>query len=110
MLREERAALPAKMTSSISPPRRDLALFSPIAQRSASTTFDLPQPFGPTMPVRPGRISMLAGAAKLLMPTIRSRAKLTGTAALSGGAGHAPDESVVTPPPREGLADCEEGQ
>jgi hypothetical protein len=34
-----------------------LAEFSPITQRSASTVFDLPQPFGPTIPVRPGPIS-----------------------------------------------------
>ena len=26
---------------------------SPMTQRSASTRFDLPHPFGPTMPVRP---------------------------------------------------------
>jgi len=41
---------------------------------------DLPQPFGPTMPVSPGRISMTAGSAKLLKPAIRSRAKATGNA------------------------------
>jgi hypothetical protein len=30
--------------------------FSPITQRIASTRLDLPQPLGPTMPVRPGSI------------------------------------------------------
>ena len=45
-----------------------LALLSPIAQRKASTTLDLPQPLGPTMPVSPGRISTLTGSAKLLKP------------------------------------------
>ena len=44
------------------------ALFSPIAQRSASTTFDLPQPFGPTIPVRPGRISTRRGLGEALEP------------------------------------------
>ncbi len=53
-LRDGRPAVPAKITSSISPARSERVLCSPIAQRSASTTLDLPQPFGPTMPVRPG--------------------------------------------------------
>ena len=78
-LREARAAVPAKITSSISPPRSDLAELSPIAQRSASTTLDLPQPFGPTMPVSPGRMCTTAGSAKLLKPAMRKRLKLTGT-------------------------------
>ncbi len=42
---------PAKMTSSIARPRRCLADCSPMTQRMASTTFDLPQPFGPTIEV-----------------------------------------------------------
>jgi hypothetical protein len=42
-----RPAVPAKITSSISVPRMLRALASPIAQRSASMTLDLPQPFGP---------------------------------------------------------------
>ena len=54
MLRAGRVVLPLKMTSSISPPRIDLAEVSPMAQRSASTRFDLPQPFGPTMPGQAG--------------------------------------------------------
>src|SRR5271156_5332799 len=78
MLRAGRVVVPAKMTSSISPPRRLRAELSPIAQRSASTTLDLPQPFGPTMPVSPGRISTTAGSAKLLKPAMRRRVKLTG--------------------------------
>src|SRR4051794_27101481 len=110
MLRDGRTAVPAKITSSISPPRKERAELSPMAQRSASTTFDLPQPFGPTMPVRPGRISITAGSAKLLKPTIRSRAKLTGTAALSGGPGHEPDEPVVTQLAGTGLAVGDEGR
>ena len=68
MLREARPAVPAKITSSISPPRRLRALLSPIAQRSASTTLDLPQPFGPTMPVSPGRISTAGRFGEALEP------------------------------------------
>ena len=56
---------------------------SPITQRRASTRFDLPQPFGPTTPVRPGLDSELgvvaealeAGQAQALefhRPTLRS--------------------------------------
>src|SRR5450759_5066564 len=48
-----RPAVPAKMTSSILPPRRLLAPCSPITQASASATLDLPEPFGPTMQVIP---------------------------------------------------------
>ena len=77
-LRLGRPAVPAKITSSISPPRRERALVSPIAQRSASTTLDLPHPFGPTTPVSPGRISTVWVSAKLLNPAILSRLKLTG--------------------------------
>src|SRR5262245_23271188 len=35
-------------------PRSRRGACSPITQRIASTTFDLPQPFGPTTPVMPG--------------------------------------------------------
>ena len=43
------------MTSSILPPRSDLAPCSPITQASASTTLDLPEPLGPTTQVMPAR-------------------------------------------------------
>ncbi len=79
-LRDGRPAVPAKITSSISPARSERVLCSPIAQRSASTTLDLPQPFGPTMPVRPGWISTLTGSAKLLNPAMRRRRKCTDNA------------------------------
>ena len=44
---------PPNMTSSMSSPRICFALDSPITHFIASTTLDFPQPFGPTMPVRP---------------------------------------------------------
>ena len=46
-------SVPLKMTSAISPPRSALADCSPRTQRTASRTFDLPQPFGPTTAVTP---------------------------------------------------------
>src|SRR5688572_24079449 len=48
-----RPDVPAKMTSSILPPRRDLAPCSPMTQARASTTLDLPEPLGPTTHVMP---------------------------------------------------------
>ena len=41
------------MTSSLFLPRKVLRLCSPRAQRIASATLDLPDPFGPTMAVKP---------------------------------------------------------
>ena len=59
VLRAGRLRLPGKMTSSMPEARMFLYELSPITQRSASTRLDLPQPFGPTTPVRPGSISEL---------------------------------------------------
>ena len=47
-----RLAVPVKITSCILPPRNWRALDSPITQRIASMTLDLPQPLGPTTAVR----------------------------------------------------------
>src|SRR5690606_1064496 len=63
-----RVAVPAKMTSSILPPRRVFAPCSPITQASASTTFDLPEPLGPTTHVTPGSKAKVVGVAKDLNP------------------------------------------
>src|SRR5271163_3122108 len=43
-----RSRVPAKITSSILPPRSVFALCSPSTQLTPSRMFDLPQPFGPT--------------------------------------------------------------
>ena len=64
----ERPDVPAKMTSSILPPRRLLAPCSPITQASASTTLDLPEPLGPTMQVMPGSSWSVVEEAKDLNP------------------------------------------
>jgi len=69
MLVGARLSLPLKITSSIMWPRRWRALCSPITQRSASTIFDLPQPFGPTTPVIPAGNWMTVFWTKDLKPT-----------------------------------------
>src|SRR3954463_12531958 len=66
--RAGRPAVPAKMTSSIFPPRRLLAPCSPSTQAMASTTLDLPEPLGPTTAVMPGSRRSVVGDAKDLKP------------------------------------------
>src|SRR5690242_5828929 len=56
------------MTSSILPPRSALAPCSPSTQAMASTTLDLPDPFGPTTHVMPGSNRSVVGVAKDLKP------------------------------------------
>src|SRR3954470_13173268 len=63
-----RPEVPAKMTSSILPPRSDLAPCSPITQARASTTLDLPEPLGPTTQVIPGSSWSVVAEAKDLNP------------------------------------------
>jgi hypothetical protein len=60
---------PLKITSCMVSPRSAEALDSPSTQRSASITFDFPQPFGPTTPtIWPGS-EMCVGSTKDLKPT-----------------------------------------
>src|SRR3972149_3260382 len=92
MLREGRVAVPEKITSSISPPRICLGEVSPIAQRSASTRLDLPQPLGPTMPVVPGSIHNSVGSTKDLKPETRSFLNCTFRAFASGFRQHGLDD------------------
>ena len=66
------AGVPEKITSSMPPPRMRLAESSPMTQRRASTKLDLPQPFGPTIPVRPRSIQISVGSTKDLNPVILS--------------------------------------
>src|ERR1051325_7694566 len=67
-----RPVVPAKMTSSILPPRSALAPCSPSTQAIASTTLDLPEPFGPTTQVIPGSSFNVVAEAKDLKPfTVR---------------------------------------
>src|SRR5262249_55343818 len=73
LLRGGRLLDPEKITSSMDEARMDLYEDSPITQRSASTRFDFPQPFGPTTPVRPGSIMKSVGSTNDLKPSRRSR-------------------------------------
>src|SRR4051812_47337418 len=67
-----RPAVPAKMTSSILPPRSALAPCSPRTHAMASTTLDLPEPLGPTTQVMPGSSRSVVAEAKDLNPfTVR---------------------------------------
>src|SRR5690606_21064636 len=68
-LRAGRVAVPANTTSSIFGVRRLLADWVPITHDTASTRFDLPEPFGPTMTVTPGRSSRRVRSANDLKPT-----------------------------------------
>ena len=70
--RAARPEVPAKMTSSIFPPRSDLAPCSPMTHARASTTLDLPDPLGPTTAVTPGSMWNVVADAKDLKPrTVR---------------------------------------
>src|SRR6266480_4328148 len=70
--RGARPDVPAKITSSILPPRSALAPCSPSTQAIASTTLDLPEPFGPTTQVMPGSSFNVVAEAKDLKPlTVR---------------------------------------
>jgi hypothetical protein len=67
-----RPDVPAKITSSILPPRSAFAPCSPSTQAIASTTLDLPEPFGPTTQVIPGSNFIAVAEAKDLNPlTVR---------------------------------------
>ena len=63
-----RLAVPAKITSSIFWLRTDFGACAPSTQASASTTFDLPEPFGPTTTVTPGSRTIVVLSAKDLKP------------------------------------------
>src|SRR3954452_12895738 len=69
---------PAKVTSSLFPPRRDFAPCSPITQASASTTLDLPEPLGPTMQVMPGSSWSVVAEANDLKPRSVKLLRYTG--------------------------------
>ncbi len=66
--RAGRLAVPMKMTSSILADRTVRGPWAPSTHATASTTFDLPLPLGPTTTVTPGSNSSTAGSAKDLNP------------------------------------------
>src|SRR5947208_6251140 len=63
-----RSPAPLKMTSCIDSPRRADAFDSPSTQRTASMTFDLPQPLGPTMPTSLPGVAIAVGSTNDLKP------------------------------------------
>ena len=69
------ACAPAKITSSMDPPRRLFAERSPSTHFNASTTFDLPHPLGPTMPLMGASKRTSVASAKLLNPESVSRSR-----------------------------------
>src|SRR5262249_51731833 len=76
-----RFTVPLKMQSLMRPARRDLWLCSPRTQLMASTTLDLPQPFGPTMQVVPVPLKVTTVRSqndlKPVISTLRSLSKLS---------------------------------
>src|SRR5215831_4784133 len=84
-LRAGRLPEPAKITASMSAARSDLCEVSPMAQRKASTRLDLPQPFGPTTPVRPDSIRKSVGSTNDLKPWRRRRVSFMKADSLFGG-------------------------
>src|SRR5680860_411905 len=82
----ERLAEPAKMTSSIFEERTVRGPWAPSTQATASTTFDLPEPLGPTTTVMPGSKSSTALSAKDLKPLMTSDFRYTvGGSLVAGG-------------------------
>ena len=70
-------AVPAKMTSSILALRSCRGPWAPSTHVTASTTLDLPDPFGPTTTVTPGSNSRVVESAKDLKPFIVSERRNT---------------------------------
>ena len=81
-----RLDVPAKITSSIFWLRTAEGAWAPSTQPMASTTFDLPEPLGPTTTVTPGCISRTVDSAKDLNPLRVSALRNIGGKA-SGGPG-----------------------
>src|SRR5215467_9083564 len=81
-----RPAVPAKITSSILPPRSVFAPCSPRTHAIASTTLDLPEPFGPTTHVMPGSSLSVVADAKDLKPFIVRLLRCTCLRSTYGGA------------------------
>ncbi len=63
-----RPGAPPKITSCIDCPRTAIGDCSPSAQRTASVTFDLPEPFGPTITLTPGPNSSRVRSGNDLKP------------------------------------------
>src|SRR5450432_731997 len=102
-----RVSEPAKITSSIERPRRCLADCSPMTQRIASTTLDLPHPFGPTIDVTGSGNAIDVLSTNDLKPQISMRLIFNRASATGGGSGRdhtsrvsSRQRHLVTPGPR----------
>src|SRR5437764_674874 len=84
-----RSPAPLKITSCIDSPRSADALDSPSTQRTASITFDLPQPLGPTMPTSCPGVAMVTGSTNDLNPasliSVRRNSDSSGNGCSTGG-------------------------
>src|SRR3954454_11235298 len=90
-----RAAVPAKMTSSILPPRRLFAPCSPMTQLRASATLDLPDPFGPTTQVMPGSRRKVVAEANDLKPRSVRVFRCTSGGSSGGAVPYRPPSSLT---------------
>ena len=81
-----RLAVPAKITSSIFWLRTALGACAPSTQAIASTTLDLPEPFGPTTTVTPGSSWRVVASANDLNPLRVSDFKNTAPATIAASA------------------------
>src|ERR1700683_540505 len=76
-----RLIVPLKMQSAMRSARKDLWLCSPSTQEMASTTLDLPHPFGPTMQVVPVPLNVTTVRSqkdlKPIISTFRSLSKIS---------------------------------
>src|SRR5258705_1812263 len=79
-----RSEVPAKMTSSILPPRNARAPWAPSTHATESTMFDLPDPFGPTTTHTPCSKSSVVLSAKDLKPFSVSDRRNTGPPSPAG--------------------------
>src|SRR5436190_3020700 len=79
-----RSEVPAKMTSSILPPRSARAPCAPSTHATESTMFDLPEPFGPTTTHTPCSKSSVVLSAKDLKPFSVSDRRNTGPPSPAG--------------------------
>ena len=86
-----RVAVPAKMTSSIFWLRTALGACAPSTHAIASTTFDLPEPLGPTTTVTPGSSCIVVDSAKDLKPLRVSALRNTAASDPTGRAGRGLD-------------------
>src|SRR6185503_4791192 len=73
-----RSPEPLKITSCMCSPRSCLADDSPSTQRTASMTFDLPHPLGPTTPTSWPGTAMVVGSTKDLKPDSLTEVSLKG--------------------------------